>query len=157
MFAVDAVKWKVRGYKLRGQQLLIMIINTSETVNIAPILNGACSLGICRGNSTQLSPEGQVNSVDIYRDAKRGGIHPPLFTDPKGDSCVSIYQNQMDKKTLLQFLLLKLSRNEAPFFSLFAKNEYPRIFPVTGANQNARKLLSTDLLNTNIICSDIWH
>ena len=30
--------------------------------------------------------------VDIYRDAKRRGIYPPLFTDPEGDSCFSIYQ-----------------------------------------------------------------
>ena len=35
-------------------------------------------------------------------------------------------------------------------FSLGSQNsEYPRIFQVTGANQNARKLLSTDLVNTN--------
>ena len=34
-------------------------------------------------------------------------------------------------------------------FSLRSQNsEYPRIFQVTGANQNARKLLSTDLVNT---------
>ena len=59
--------------------------------------------------------------VDIYRDAKRRGIYPPLFTDPEGDSCFSILPNQMDKKTLLQFLLLKLSQNDAPFFSPFAK------------------------------------
>ena len=45
----------------------------------------------------------------------------------------------MDKKTLLQFLLLKLSQN----------SKYPRIFQVTGANQNERKLLSTVLVNTN--------
>ena len=30
--------------------------------------------------------------VDIYRDAKRRGIYPLLFTDPEGDSCFSIYQ-----------------------------------------------------------------
>ena len=30
--------------------------------------------------------------VDIYRDAKRRSIYPPLFTDPEGDSCFSIYQ-----------------------------------------------------------------
>ena len=30
--------------------------------------------------------------VDIYRDAKRRGIYPPLFSDPEGDSCFSIYQ-----------------------------------------------------------------
>ena len=34
--------------------------------------------------------------------------------------------------------------------SLHLQNsEYPRIFRVTGANQNAQKLLSTDLVNTN--------
>ena len=43
-------------------------------------------------NSVQLSPEGEVNSRDIYRDAKRRGIYLPFFTDPKGDSCFSIYQ-----------------------------------------------------------------
>ena len=36
------------------------------------------------------------------------------------------------------------------YFSLRSQNsEYPRIFRVTGANQNAQKLLSTDLVNTN--------
>jgi len=30
--------------------------------------------------------------VDIYQDAKRRGIYPPLFTDPEGGSCFSIYQ-----------------------------------------------------------------
>ena len=43
-------------------------------------------------NSVQLCPEGEVNSRDIYRDAKRRGIYLPFFTDPKGDSCFSIYQ-----------------------------------------------------------------
>ena len=37
-------------------------------------------------------------------------------------------------------------------FSLRSQNsEYPRIFRVTGTNQNARKLLSTDLVSTNLI------
>ena len=36
--------------------------------------------------------------VDIYREAKRGGIYPPLFTDPEGDNCFSIYQNRWIKK-----------------------------------------------------------
>ena len=53
---------------------------------------------------------------------KRRGIYPPLFTNPEGDSCFSIYQIRwIKKKTLLQFVLLKLSRNDAPFFSPFAK------------------------------------
>ena len=37
-------------------------------------------------------------------------------------------------------------------FSLRSQNsEYPRIFQVTGANQNVQKLPSTDLVNTNEI------
>ena len=39
--------------------------------------------------------------------------------------------------------------NDAPFSLRSQNSEYPRIFQVTGANQNARKLLSTDLVNTN--------
>ena len=77
--------------------------------------------------------------MDIYRDAKRRGICPPLFTD------------QMDirwiKKTLLQFLLLNFSRNDV----CSQNSECPRIFRVTRANQNARKLLSTALVNTKYI------
>ena len=30
--------------------------------------------------------------IAVYRDAKRRGIYLPFFTDPKGDSCFSIYQ-----------------------------------------------------------------
>ena len=30
--------------------------------------------------------------MDINRDAKRRSIYPPLFTDPEGDSCFTIYQ-----------------------------------------------------------------
>ena len=42
-----------------------------------------------------------------------------------------------------------IPQNDMAFFSPFANSEYPRTFRVTGANQNARKLLSTDLVNTN--------
>ena len=69
--------------------------------------------------------------MDIYRDAKRRGIYPPLFTDPEGDSCFSIYQIRRIKKTLLQLLLLKLTRNDAPFLCQCSQNsEYPRLFQV---------------------------
>ena len=44
--------------------------------------------------------------------------------------------------------LLKLSRNEKPIEIPSQNSEYPRIFWVREANQNARKLLSTDLVNT---------
>ena len=90
--------------------------------------------------------------MNIYRDAKRRGIYPPLFTDPEGDSCFSIYQIRWIKKNASSISSLKLSQNEAPsVFSLRSQNsEYPRIFQATGANQNARKLLSTDLVNTKL-------
>ena len=39
--------------------------------------------------------------MDIYRDAKRRGIYPPLFTDPEGDSCFSIYQIRWIKNAVL--------------------------------------------------------
>ena len=55
----------------------------------------------------------------------------------------------MDKKTLPQFLLLNFHETTRHFSLGSQKSEYPRIFRVTGANQNARKLLSTDLVNTN--------
>ena len=69
---------------------------------------------MARNYIIQLSPEGEVNSGGGYiprREASRY-VYPPLFTDPEGDSCFSIYQIRWIKKTLLQFLLLKLSRNE---------------------------------------------
>ena len=88
--------------------------------------------------------------VDIYRDAKCRGIYPPLFTEPEGDSCFSIYQIRWIKKRFLNFFFYNF-RETTRHFSLGSQNsEYPRIFRVTGANQNARKLLSTDLVNTNI-------
>ena len=63
--------------------------------------------------------------VNIYGDAKHQGIYPPLFTDPEGYSCfiIKYLPNQMDKKNVssINFFLLKLSQNDAPFFSLFAK------------------------------------
>ena len=43
-------------------------------------------------NIIQLSPDGEVKSGNIYRDAKRRGIYLALFTDAEGDSCFSIYQ-----------------------------------------------------------------
>ena len=42
------------------------------------------------------------------------------------------------------------SRNETPSWLRSQNSEQPRILRVTGANQNARKLLFTDLVNTKI-------
>ena len=87
--------------------------------------------------------------MDIYRDAKCRGIYPPLFTNPQGDSCFSIYQIRWINKCCFNFLFWNF-RETMRNFSLRSQNsEYPRIFQVTGANQNTRKLLSTDSVNTN--------
>ena len=62
-------------------------------------LFGAPPLGLPKSiYIIQLSPEGEVNSggyiyIYIYMD-----IYPPLFTDPEGDSCFSIYQIRWIKK-----------------------------------------------------------
>ena len=46
------------------------------------------------------------------------------------------------------------AKRRAIFLSVGSQNsEYPRIFQVTRANQNARKLLSTDLVNTKFCYS----
>ena len=46
----------------------------------------------------------------------------------------------MDKKTLLQFLLPKLSRNNAPFFSLFAKQWISKDIPSYGSQSERAKI-----------------
>ena len=52
---------------------------------------------------------------------------------------------------LLKFRLSKMSRNESPSWLRSQNSEYPMIFRVTRANQNARKLLFTDSVNTKIV------
>ena len=52
---------------------------------------------------------------------------------------------------LLKFRLSKMSRNETPSWLRLQNSEYPMIFRVTRANQNARKLLFTDSVNTKIV------
>ena len=87
--------------------------------------------------------------VDIHRDVKRRGIYPLLFTDPEGDSCFSIFQIRWIKKHFFNFFFWNFRKTKRYFSHRWQNSEYPRIFRVTGANQNARKLLSTDLVNTN--------
>ena len=88
--------------------------------------------------------------VDIYRDAKRRGVYPPLFTVAEGASCFSIYQIRWIKKRFFNFFFWNF-RETRRHFSLRSQNsEYPRMFQIKGANQNGRKLLSTDLVNTNL-------
>ena len=87
-------------------------------------------------------PKGRWIVLDIYRDAKRRGINPLLFTDPEGDSCFSIYQIRWIKKRPLhkwpQFLL-KLSRNNVPLFFPFAKQWISKDNPSCGSQSKHAK------------------
>ena len=86
--------------------------------------------------------------VDIYQDTKCRGLYLPLFTDPEGDSCLSIYQIRWIKKRFFNFFFSNF-RETTRHFSLGSQNsEYPSRFQVTGANQNMRELLFKDLVNT---------
>ena len=76
-------------------------------------------------------PKGRWIVVDIYLDSSptlRGKV-------------VLVFTKSISSSELLA--------KRRAIFSLRSQNsEYPRIFLVTGANQNVRKLLSTDLVNT---------
>ena len=109
-------------------------------------------------NSIQLSPKGEVNSGGYIpkHEVSRYINYPPLFADPEGNSSFSIYQIRWTKKC-------RFTNGHNFFFSNFHErtrhsslrsqnSEYPRIFQVTGANQNAQKLLPTDLVNT--VCTN---
>ena len=64
-------------------------------------------------NIIQLSPEGEVNSG--------GYIYPPLFTDPEGDSCFSIYQIRWIKKRFFNFFFWNF-RETTRHFSFRSQN-----------------------------------
>ena len=49
-----------------------------------------CKFAELRGNSIQLSPEGEVNSGGDIQVAKRRGIYLALFTDPEGDKHIVV-------------------------------------------------------------------
>ena len=89
--------------------------------------------------------------VDTYWDAKRWGIYTLLFTDPDGGSCFSIYQIRWIKKCCFNFFFWNFRETTRHFLLCSQNSEYTRIFQVTGANQNTRKLLSTDLVDTKYI------
>ena len=59
----------------------------------------------------------------------------------------------MDKKTPLQFLILKLSGNDAPFFFPFAKQWISEDIPSYGSQSKRAKIAIHWLVNTNINCS----
>ena len=107
-------------------------------------------------NSIQLSPEGKVNNGGYIPRREASRYISTALLRPWGDSCFSIYQMRWIKKCRFinghHFLFWNFRERRA-IFSPFAKqwisSEYPRIVQVTGANQNGRKLLSTDFVYTN--------
>ena len=90
--------------------------------------------------------------VDIYRDVKHRGIYPPLFTDPAGESCFSIYQIRWIKKCCSindhNFFFWDF-RETTRHFSLRSQNsEYPRLVYTTQVNSafGARWLASPEVI-----------
>ena len=57
--------------------------------------------------------------MDVYQDAKRQGIYPPLFTDPEGDSCFSIYQIRWPKKAASLMATISSSETFAKRHAIF--------------------------------------
>ena len=53
----------------------------------------------------------------------------------------------------LQFHVPKMSRSETPSFLRLQNSELPMVFRVSGANQNVRKVLFTDLGTVNPLLS----
>ena len=52
-------------------------------------INEAAFLSIWFGKyENNYPPQGRWRAVDIYLDASRPGIYPPLFTSPSGNSCI---------------------------------------------------------------------
>ena len=71
-------KINVELQKLVGHQTWNMVVPGSSPILTRIIYN--------------YPPKGRWIVVDIYQETKRRGTYPPLFTDPVGDSCFSIYQ-----------------------------------------------------------------
>ena len=85
-------------------------------------------------------PKGRWIVVDIYRDAKRRGIYPPLFTDPEGDSCFSIYQIRWIKKCCFNF-----------------SSETTRHFSLRSQNSEIRGIFHGTIWIFHCIKFDVWN
>ena len=85
--------------------------------------------------------------MDIYRDAKRRAIYPPLFTDPEGDSCLSIYQIRWIKNASSISSSETFAKRRAIFLSV-RKTVNIHGYSELREPIKTRELLSTDLVNT---------
>ena len=89
-------------------------------------------------NNIQLFPEGEVNSGGyIPRCEASRYIYPPLFTDPEGDSCFSIYQIRWIKKHFFNFFFWNFRKT---FFSPFAKQWMAKDIPSYGSQSKRVKI-----------------
>ena len=86
--------------------------------------------------------------MDIYRDARRRyRIYSPLFTDPEGDSCFSIYQ--MDNKNAAALMhTISSSENFAKRRVIFLSvhktvniQGYPKLRQTIKARENCYPLI----------------
>ena len=84
-------------------------------------------------------PKGSWIVVDIYRDTKRRGIYPALFTDPKGDSCFSIYQIKWIKNASSISPSETFAKRRA-IFSPFAKQWISKDIPSYGSQSKRAKI-----------------
>ena len=91
--------------------------------------------------------------VGIYRDTKRRGIYPPLWTEPEGYSCFSTYQIswiKINKKeifctqnTFLDWSLLSFNwQCSGDYFYNFLANPVRKFFFFRPVNRLSSKLLS---------------
>ena len=88
--------------------------------------------------------------VDIYRDAKRRGIYPPLFTDCEEDSCFGIYQIRWIKKRFFKFFFAK---RRAIFLSVLKTvniQGYSELREPIKTRKNCYPLIWSDLVNTKL-------
>ena len=93
--------------------------------------------------------------VDIYRDAKRRVIYPPLFTVREGDSCFTIYQIRWIKNAASLMATISSSetfaKRHAIFLSIHKTVNSQGYSELREPIKTREKLLSTDLVNTNIV------
>ena len=86
--------------------------------------------------------------MDIYPDAKRLAIYPPLFTDPEGDSCFSNYQIRWKKNAALLMATISSSEPFAKRHTIFLTvrktvniQEYSKLWEPIKTRENCYPLI----------------
>ena len=116
--AISRQPWRTKIKSKRPQQLYIMTIIIIIIIII--IIVKFSSLNLLHKQCYHKQP---LNSSTVTK-LKHIYIHRSSLTLRGIVVLVLILPNQMDKKMLFWFLLLKLSWNDAPFFTLFAEKQW---------------------------------